>query len=583
MSYQSYTVDIPQVTGKITYRTVKNTKYVYYEYDRTYDPVTQYTTPKRKTIGKVSDSDPSKMYPNELFRIYFPDVETPDDFRASRSGALHVGTYIVIDKIINDYGLRDILEECLDDEDVGLFLDLASYTIVEENNAGQYYPYYTYDHPLFTDCMKQLSDSTVSSFLHRLTEDQSLQFLEAWNSSRDHRERIYITYDSTNKECHAGDVDMIEIGHTKDGAMAPIFNYAVAYDNSNREPLLYEKYAGSIVDVSQLQYVIEKINGYGYKHIGVILDRGYFSAPNIRFMDKHGINFVMMLKGNKKLVDKLILKNKGTFENKRSCNIYEYGVYGITVKSKLYETDKTERYFHIFHSIDKESAERSEIEYKLNKLGLYLEAHKNKHLSPSKQFLDYFWLEYYDERTGKAITSFDEKSMEHARFLTATEKASVIENEIDLAGYFCIITSEKMTAKEAITLYKNRDASEKLFRGDKSYMGNKSMRAHHNESVDSKIFIEFIALIIRNKIYTSLKDEMVHIRKKPNYMTVPAAIKELEKIEMIRHPDGTYGLYSGATSTQKSILKAFGIDTNYLKHLVTKLSVVLRETEGGNQ
>ena len=60
-------------------------------------------------------------------------------------------------------------------------------------------------------------------------------------------------------------------------------------------------------------------------------------------------------------------------------------------------------------------------------------------------------------------------------------------------------------------------------------------------------------------------------------------IKELEKIEMIRHPDGTYGLYSGATSTQKSILKVFGIDTNYLKHLVTKLSVVLRETEGGNQ
>ena len=50
MSYQSYTVDIPQVTGKITYRTVKNTKYVYYEYDRTYDPVTQL---QEKSIGDI--------------------------------------------------------------------------------------------------------------------------------------------------------------------------------------------------------------------------------------------------------------------------------------------------------------------------------------------------------------------------------------------------------------------------------------------------------------------------------------------------------------------------------------------------
>ena len=581
MSYQPYAVDIPDVTGKITYRRVKNTRYVYYEYDRIYDPKTQYTIPKRKTIGKVCDDDPSKMYPNEFFRIYFPDIEIPDDFRASRSGALRIGTYLIIDKIIRDYGLRELLENCMESESVGLFLDLATYTIIEENNAGQYYPYYTYDHPLFTDGMKQYSDSTVSAFLHQLTEDQSLQFLEDWNSSRDHRERIYITYDSTNKECQAGDVDMVEIGHTKEGATAPIFNYAIAYDNSNREPLLYEKYAGSIVDVSQLQYVIEKINGYGYKHIGVVLDRGYFSAPNIRFMDKNGINFVMMVKGNKKLVDKLVLENKGKFENKRSCNIYEYGVYGTTVRSKLYETDKEERYFHIFHSIKKEGEERTEIEYKLNKLGLYLEAHKNKHLSPSKQLMDYFWLEYYDEKTGKAITKFDERTMEHARFLTATEKESVVENEIDLAGYFCIITSEKMTAREAITLYKNRDASEKLFRGDKSYTGNKAMRAHHNESVDSKIFIEFVALIIRNKIYTSLKDEMVRIRKKQNFMTVPAAIKELEKIEMIRHPDGTYGLYAGATANQKSILKAFGIDTNYLKHLVTKLSIVLKENEGG--
>ena len=35
-----------------------------------------------------------------------------------------------------------------------------------------------------------------------------------------------------------------------------------------------------------------------------------------------------MVKGMSALVNELILGNKGTFENKRVNNIYEYGVYG---------------------------------------------------------------------------------------------------------------------------------------------------------------------------------------------------------------------------------------------------------------
>ncbi len=48
-----------------------------------------------------------------------------------------------------------------------------------------------------------------------------------------------------------------------------------------------------------------------------------------------------------------------------------------------------------------------------------------------------------------------------------------------------------------------------------------------DESATSKIFIEFVALIIRNRMYNYLKDEMEEMANKPNYMTVPAAIREL--------------------------------------------------------
>lgn len=219
------------------------------------------------------------MQPNQTFLNFFPDIELPlPESRTDRSSCIRIGTYCVIKKIICDYKLDDeILGLYLKEKDLGFFLDLATYSIITENNAGQYYPDYAFSHPLFTKDMKIYSDSTVSEFLHAMTDDQSVGFLNEWNSARNHREKIYISYDSTNKNCQAGDIEMVEFGKPKVDIDAPIFNYSIAYDKKNKEPLFYEKYPGSIVDVSQLRLMLDKAVGYGYKKIGFILDRGYFS------------------------------------------------------------------------------------------------------------------------------------------------------------------------------------------------------------------------------------------------------------------------------------------------------------------
>ena len=101
-------------------------------------------------------------------------------------------------KIIKDYKLEEILGMYFKDRDLGLFLDLAVYSIITEDNASQYYPDYAYNHPLFTQNMKIYSDSTVSAFLQSVTEDQNADFLNEWNGSRNHREKnIYPTIPQT--------------------------------------------------------------------------------------------------------------------------------------------------------------------------------------------------------------------------------------------------------------------------------------------------------------------------------------------------------------------------------------------------
>ena len=158
----------------------------------------------------------------------------------------------------------------------------------------------------------------------------------------------------------------------------------------------------------------------------------------------------------------------------------------------------------------------------------------------------------------------------------------VIDEEIRLCGYFVIITSKKMTAEEALDLYKSRDASEKLFKGDKSYLGNKSFRVQSNESVRAKIFIEFVALIVRNRFHKYLKERMVNSERKFNFMTVPAAVRELEKIEMLRQPDGSYRLDHAVTATQKEILKAFNMTATNIREQAIGINEDLRRCEGEN-
>lgn len=560
--YFDFRVPIPEERGKIYPQKKDGVTYVQYEYDRVYKPDKKYNIPKRTTIGRVCEDDSSMMYPNPNFLKYFPDAEIPTDKgRDNRSGCLRIGNYIVLKKMLKETMLDKII--CgldWDERGSGLFMDLASYYVVTENNAGQYYPDYAYNHPLFTPEQKIYSDSTVSRFLQEISVDDSIQLQNDWNENKDHRQRIYISYDSTNKNCQAGDIDIVEYGHAKYDQGLPVFNVSIAYDTKNREPLFYEEYPGSVVDIAQLQYMLGKAQGYGYKHVGFILDRGYFGKANIHYMDNCGYNFVIMVKGMRSLVKEIVKEVKSTFETKRTNYIRRYQTYGVTIKRQLYPSDENERYFHIYYSSDMCTAERTTLENKIDKMAKQIKKLEGKPVLLDDNYCRYFTPEYYHE--GKKDQCF----------VGAFEKENVIEEELGLCGYFCIISSEDMTAKEALELYKSRDASEKLFRADKSFLGNKSSRVYTEEGLGGKLLIGFVALIIRNRMYTKIKDAAEQMDSVPNYMNVAAAIRELEKIELIRGADGIYRLDHAVTKTQRTILNAFGISNIDIKAAVNTIS-----------
>lgn len=85
-----------------------------------------------------------------------------------------------------------------------------------------------------------------------------------------------------------------------------------------------------------------------------------------------------------------------------------------------------------------------------------------------------------------------------------------------------------------------------------------------------------MALIIRNKLYRMLKDYKTTTESKQNYFSVPAALRELGKVEMIRQADGNYKLDHTVTATCKTLFKAFGLNDAKIKSGVREITARLK-------
>ena len=134
------------------------------------------------------------MRPNENFRKYFSDVEVPEEAEdTGRSSCLKAGTYMVIKKTVKDLELDKKLEDIFGTKAAGIILDFASYSIITEGNAAQYYPDYAYNHPLFTPDMKIYSYSTITDFFRSLDENQRQAFFDlSREASRERRELLQL-------------------------------------------------------------------------------------------------------------------------------------------------------------------------------------------------------------------------------------------------------------------------------------------------------------------------------------------------------------------------------------------------------
>jgi len=545
-------VKIPE--GTFPYKNGKYT-YIYHVVEKVYEKEHQYNNNKRVSIGTKIDDE--YMYANDnYYRYYGTDVEPAGE--PERSDVLKIGNTMVISKIMHDLDITSILDEIYGNYS-RILQDLVSYIIITEGQAMQYFDSYAFEHPLVG---KDLTDDQISEILRLMERKDSELFLRAWNQLHSKTTDVYISYDSTNMNCASEGIEMADYGHPKNDIGEPVVNVGIASKQEDGTPLFYEDYEGSIVDVSQCRYMVSRCRSYGYENIGFILDRGYFSKQNIEYFDRNGYGFIMMAKGNAKFVQEALegVKLKLRMETK----YYMPGHYlsGITVEMKLYKNDKKKRYLHIFYSDERASADRVKYLERLDKQKKQLDKRVESKTARKKDlsgYNKYFYLK------------FDENDY----LESYTERKKEIQKSADSFEYFAILTSEKMTAEEALEKYRTRDYSEKLNMMFKSELGLSTLRVQSDISMKSKLFIGFLALIVRNEMYQKGKELAKKERDRKNY-TVPAMIHTLDKLFLTKDED-TYRQVYAPTKKQKNILKQFGIDEKYIKSYTAKVNKNLKD------
>ncbi len=531
--------------------------YVYATAEKRYNREKKYNNNKRVCIGKMIDNE--YMMPNDKFSEFFPDIEIDEAAEeAAMSDTVKVGTTFLIDHIFSKTQMDKLLGNVFP-EAADYLQDLVTYNLITEDNVMQYYDAFTFEHRIMG--ANAISDTSISRLLKETDTEGIELFLRAWNQLHKNREAVYISYDSANINTTAEGIEMAEYGHAKEDNDIPVVNYSVAYDQDRSIPLFYETYPGSVIDNTQCDVMVERANEYGHENVGFILDRGYFSAGNIKHLTKQGYAFILMAKGNAKFVRDAVEEVRLAIRLSVKYYIAEHEVYGTTAKRKLFNEDKA-RYFHIYYDDVRAAQEREVFLRRLKKTEEVLERKVEKKLSRKEDLRSYE--KYY-------LLKFDGNGY----FQSYKRRDSIIQKELDKFGYFVLITSEKMTASEALSKYRDRDAIEKLFRTIKSLLGMDTFRIHETSSMEGKSFLAFLASIIWNEMYLAMKPVKKEEKDRKHY-TVPAMMKEMEKIFITKDAKGNYRKKYALTARQKKILRAFGLEEKNLDTYIRKLSPSLK-------
>ncbi|MEG2013910.1 MAG: transposase [Anaerovoracaceae bacterium] len=493
-----------------------NKTYVQYTVSA-YRNATGKPTSRRVVIGKL-DEQSGMLIPNRnYYEIYMGQP-------AHLSGTLKsTGTYSAFSAICKKTGLENKLS-ALFGERAAKLLTIAQYMLTE-GNIMYYLP--DYQEEKRTYCENSISSADASRLFESITKEEITAFFHLWGKIRKSKE--YIAYDVTSFSSYGKRNIDLEWGYNRDKEKLPQINMGVYYGEESMLPLYYRVYPGSISDKAHLKYIMEDNDSINCKKARYIMDRGFYSGDNLRYLVEKNCRFIIALPGSLKYAKELVARHRDEIVNRSECVLgaglplgkaYEINELGFRMK------------VHIYYDSAKATAENNNLldllEHQENDLRL-MEEPPDKKLHYDKYF-------------------FINRSKDGKLGFVRNYKA--IDEEFVRSGFFLLAETDfTKTTAEVLETYRRRDVVEKCFDELKNELDMKRLHTQTRETTEGKLFVAFISLIVRSYMQNKLKAHL-----KSNGYTMKKVFVELGKIKSsYKSKTDDYMEINPLTKTQRDI------------------------------
>ena len=511
-----------------TIHTKKNgAKYVY-SVEGYWDKEKQAPRNRQVCLGRLDEATGELVPSLRTGRTAKRAASAPDVTATSKI----IGPCIVLRKLAADSGLETLLRNCFPDRHEHI-LSLAFYLVQKGLPLYRCEPWSTSNRHPFDD---PITSQRVSDLLLAVTAGEVQRFFAGWMKLL--TEKDCLCYDLTSVSSHSELNEYVRWGHNRDLETLPQINLAMLYGQRSGLPAYFRRLPGSISDVSTLEATMKSLDFIGQTKLSFVLDRGFYSEANVDALMDARFRFVLACP-HRKWTDELYGRYRSEIMShryRRATGEHEV----LHMLTHLHSWKGRRCYLHIYHNQAKVAEELDALDLKLSIWQDELESGQTR---PENEWAynKYFTVKETPKR-GKRVA----------------ENVEVVEAAKNrFCGFFSILTVAKMEALEALDVYRRKEAVENCFDDLKNALDMKRLRIHSSAAMDSRLFLQFVALILLSQVR---RTKNAHRQLKR--LTIREIMDALETIVEVRY-SGRYGKVVTETGPlQRDILDAFGVSVD---------------------
>lgn len=499
----------------IIHQTDKRSGITYaYESISYWDKEKKQSRAKRTLIGRV-DKESGKIIPTDGRGRKKRDKNVVSAVESRRR---YYGATYLLDAIGKKLGLHNDLKACFPDSYKQL-LSIAYYLILEPDSALFRFEKWSmlHKHPFDENIPSQRSSELFAS----ITESSKNRFFTLQGRRKVDKE--FWAYDTTSISSYSQQLKQVQYGNNKEHDPLAQLNLAVVFGEESNLPFYYRKLSGNIPDSKTIQHLIADLDQLGFSKIKLVMDRGFYSGANINMLYKAHLKFLLSAKMSLTFIKENLEPLYDTFRSFEHYNT-EYELYMHTVQTtwdyqeeRAYKGDtlkaKRRIYIHYYYNIDRAAEEEKRFDNKLLQLKEELMSGKRVKAHES-QYNKYFIIKETPKRGVQIEIKYD-----------------VVADVKRYYGFFTLVSNETMDAKRALEIYRNKDVVEKAFGNLKERLSMRRMLVSSEQSLEGKLFVEFVALIYLSYIKKQMQEHQLFKK-----YTLQTLLDRLDVIECFEAP-----------------------------------------------